>query len=187
MTRTSSGFMLKTPQTYLLHVLHALGLVVDRELAARLEHDRRGIELHRVVMLDRRVIVGLVTDCGRGERLIGLAARLRRRQRAFLGLDRRRLVALTKDVRDEVFGRVFDLHQRRGMARDLRCFGDDQRDRLAVEHDLAVVERPVRRSVLRCHVVLVGLILVRHRRTVLVRQHGEHALDALWRRCRRCA
>ena len=64
-----------------LHVLHALGLVVDRELAARLEHHRRGIELHRVVMLDRSEVFGLVAHGGCGQRLVGLAARLRRRER----------------------------------------------------------------------------------------------------------
>src|SRR5262249_44021589 len=41
-----------------------------------------------------------------------------------------------------------------------------------------VVERPERRAV-RGDLVLVRLIVVRHRRTVLVRQHGEHAFDAL--------
>ena len=68
-----------------LHVLHALGLVVDRELAAALEDHRRGIELHRVVMLDRNEIFGLVAHRGGGQRLLGRAARLRRREQ---GLDR---------------------------------------------------------------------------------------------------
>ena len=70
---------------------------------------------------------------------------------------------------------VFDADQRRREARDLRRFGDHQRDRLAVEHDLVVVQRPERRPVRR-HVVLVGLVVVRHGRTVLVRQHGRARL-----------
>ena len=72
---------------------------------------------------------------------------------------------------------VFHPDQRRREARDLRRLGDDQRDRLAVEHDLVVVQRPERRAI-RCHLVLVGLVVVRHGRAVLVRQHGEHAFDA---------
>ena len=54
-----------------LDVLHALGLVVDRELAVRLVDRRRGIELHRVVVLDRHVIFALVSHRGRRERLLG--------------------------------------------------------------------------------------------------------------------
>ena len=72
---------------------------------------------------------------------------------------------------------VLHAHQRRRKTRDLRRFGDDERDRLTVEHDPVVVERPERRSCGR-HVILVGLIVVRHGRTVLVRKHVEHALDA---------
>ena len=80
-------------------------------------------------------------------------------------------------VRDMRLRLVVHPDQRGREARDLRRFGDDQRDRLAVEHDPVVVERPERRAVRR-HVVLVGLVVVRHGRPVLVRQHGEHARDA---------
>ena len=174
----------------LLHVLHALGLVVDRELAARLEDHRRGIELHRVVMLDRHVVFGLVAHRGRGQRLVGLAACLRRREhglhrirRSPVGTAASRCAMHVRDVR---FLLVFHSHQRRRKARDLRRLGDHQRDRLAVEHDLAVVERPVRRAVRR-HIVLVGLVVVRHGRTVLVRQHGRARLRRAWPRWCRCA
>ena len=109
-----------------LHVLHALGLVVDRELAAALEDHRRGIQLHRVVMLDRNEVFGLVAHRGRGQRLVGRAARLRRREH---GLDRiggslcrDGCVALAMHVRHMRFLLVFHPNQRRREARDLRTF-----------------------------------------------------------------
>ena len=98
-----------------LHVLHALGLVVDRELAVALEDHRRGIELHRVVVLDRNVVLALVAHGGGSKRLLGLAAPLRRREQ---GLDRarrvlhgRRRVAQAKHVRDMRLLLVFHTHQ----------------------------------------------------------------------------
>ena len=54
-----------------LNVLHALGLVVNRQLAVVLEHDRRGVQLHRIVMLDRDVILTIVPHLRRRERLFG--------------------------------------------------------------------------------------------------------------------
>ena len=54
---------------------------------------------------------------------------------------------------------------------------DDERDRLAVEHDLVVVKRPERRAG-RSYVVLVGLVVVRHVRAVLVREHVDDTRDA---------
>src|SRR3954447_4682588 len=59
-----------------LNVLHALRLVEDRELAVSLDDHRRGIELHRVVMLDRDGILALVAHLGCREGLLGRAARL---------------------------------------------------------------------------------------------------------------
>ena len=44
-------------------------------------------------------------------------------------------------------------------------FGDDQRDRLAAEPDLVVVQRPERRT-FRRHVVFVGAVVARHVRPV---------------------
>ena len=76
MTRTSSGFMLEHAAQIALHVLHALGLVVDRELAVAVPDHGRGEQLHRIVMLDRNVIFGLMAHGGRGQRLRGIAARL---------------------------------------------------------------------------------------------------------------
>ncbi len=61
----------------LLHVLHALRLVVHRELAAALVDHRRGIQLHRVVMLDRHEVLGLMAHRGCSQRLVRLPARFR--------------------------------------------------------------------------------------------------------------
>ena len=47
--------------------------------------------------------------------------------------------------------------------------GDDERNRLTAEPDAFVVERPERRAV-RCRVVLVGAVGVRHGRAVVVGQ-----------------
>ena len=81
-------------------------------------------------------------------------------------------------IGDVRFWLVFDPHQRGREARGLPILGEDQRDRLAVEHDLVVVERAERRACLGRHIVLVGLVVVGHARPVLVRQHVEHAGDA---------
>ena len=75
---------------------------------------------------------------------------------------------------------VLHLHQRRRKARDFRGFGDNQRNRLAVEHDFVVIERPERRAQ-RSHIVLVGLVVVGHGWPVRVRQHLDHTFDALRR------
>src|SRR5262249_57599187 len=74
-------------------------------------------------------------------------------------------LAPTIHIRDVRFLLVFHPHQRRCKTRDLRRFGDDERDRLAIEDDPAVVERPERRP---CggYLILVGLIVIRHRRAV---------------------
>src|SRR5499426_3041318 len=72
---------------------------------------------------------------------------------------------------------VVHSNQRGCVARDLGSFGDHKRNRLAIEHDPAVVQRPVWRAV-RCHLVLVGLIAVRHWRTVVVGQYRENTTEA---------
>ena len=143
-----------------LHVLHALGLVVDRELAVALDDHRRGIELHRVVVLDRDIIFGVVAHRRRGESLFAASPRgfggVNMAPRDLSGLHRDGRVALAEHVRDVSLALVLHADQRRRKARDLRCLGHHQRDRLAVEHDPVIVQRPERRPV-RCHVVLVGL------------------------------
>ena len=133
MTRTSSGFMLEHAAEIALHVLHALGLVVDRELAVAVPHHRRGKQLHRIVMLDRDEIFGLVAHLGRRKGLRGVAARL------LPGFSDRHkaLVALRIQVGDVRLLLVFDAHQRGREARGLPILGEHQRDRLAVEHDLS--------------------------------------------------
>src|ERR1700728_2983887 len=60
-----------------LDVLHALRLVVDRKFAVTAIDHRRCIELHWVVMLDRCVVIRLVTPRRGDERLFRRAARLR--------------------------------------------------------------------------------------------------------------
>ena len=155
-----------------LHVLHALRLVVDGELAVAVPHRGRGEQLHRIVVLGRDEIFGLVAHVGRRKGLRGVAARL-------LGLlDDEGLVALRMQIGDVRLLLVFDAHQRGGEARGLPLLGQHQRDRLAAEHDPVVVERAERRALLGRDIVLVGLVVVGHRRPVLVGEHVEHALDA---------
>ena len=54
-----------------LHVLHALRLVVDRELAV-VPDRRRGEQFHRIVVLGGDEILGLVAHIGRRKRLLGI-------------------------------------------------------------------------------------------------------------------
>lgn len=156
----------------LLHVLHALGLVVDRELAAAFPDRRRGEQFHRIVMLDRNEIFRRVPHRRGRKRLIGLATRLRRR------LDRHRLVAFGKEVGREPLRLVFHAYQRGGKARDLPFLGQDESDRLPVEQDLVVIERPERRALLGRHIVFPRAGRARHRRPVFMRENVEHAFDA---------
>ena len=126
-----------------LDVLHPLGLVEDRELAVAFEYRRRGVQLHRVVVLDRDEVFALVAHFGRGERCLGVAARLRRRERVRAGLrggcQSGRLVPPAVQVGDVRLLVVVDPHQGGREPGDLRLFGDNQRDRLAVEQDPVVV------------------------------------------------
>jgi hypothetical protein len=164
-----------------LNVLHALRFVVDRELAAALDDRGRGIEFHRVVMLDRHVVFALVPHRGHNKRSIGIAARLGRGEQGLYrtrrSLYRSGCVALAIHISEMRRFVVLYADQRRRKARYLRRLGDDQRDRLAIELDLVIVKWPERRSI-RSHLVLIGLIIVGHARTVLVREHGQHTVEA---------
>ena len=127
-------------------------------------------------MLDRDVILAAVAHRGRGERLLGRAARLWRGERVLGRLQCDGPVTLTIQIGDVRFFIVFHADQRRREARDLRLFGDHQRDRLAAEPDPVVVERPERRT-FRSHLVLVGAVGARHARPILMRQHVDHAFN----------
>ena len=63
-----------------LHVLHALRLVVDGDPAVAVPHDGRGEQLHRIVVLDRDEILGLMAHVGCR---VGFIARRRAASRAF--------------------------------------------------------------------------------------------------------
>ena len=121
-------------------------------------------------MLDRDEIFAFVPDLGGGKRLVGVAARFWRR------VDCLGFVQPLMQVGDVGFLFVFHAHQRSREPRDLEILGQHQRDRLAAEHDLVVVQRPERRTARR-DVVHVGAVGAGHRRAVLVRQHGDHAFD----------
>ncbi len=123
-----------------LHVLHALRLVVDRQLAVAVPPHRRGKQLHRIVMLDRDEIFGLVAHSGRRIGFRRVAARL-------IGfVDDEGLIEPRVQVGDVGFRLVFDPDERRREARNLPLFGHHQRDRLSVELDLVIVERAERRA-----------------------------------------
>ena len=114
-----------------LDVLHALRLVIDRELAVAFPHRGRSKQFHRVVVLGRDEIFGLVPDGGRHKGLRGVAVRL-------VGLrDGKGLIALLVKVGDEGLLFIFDAHERGGVARDLPFLGQYQRDRLPIEFDLS--------------------------------------------------
>src|SRR5262249_48942009 len=133
-------------------------------------------------MLDRNVIFAGVAHCRGGEGLLGPTARLRRRKQRLERIGRRFDgyigVALAVHVGDVRLLLVLHPNQRRREARDLRRFGDSERNRLPVEHDSIVVEWPERRSQ-RGKVILVGLVVIGHLRAVRVRKHLDHAFDLL--------
>ena len=83
-------------------------------------------------MLDRGVILACVAYRGGSQRRLGRAARLRRSVR-FAEFQWDGFVAPAIHIGDVRFFLVVHSHQRRCETRDFRLFGDDQRDRLAVE------------------------------------------------------
>src|SRR5262249_22040021 len=130
-----------------LHVLHALGLVVDRELAAAIPPHRRGIRLHRVVVLDPDVILALMAYLRRSQCPFGRAAPLWRGEHVLAWpRDRNGLAALAMEVSGMCFFVVVHADQRRRETRNLPFLGDDQRDWLSTEPNRAVVKRPERRT-----------------------------------------
>ena len=56
-----------------LNVLHALGLVVNRQLAVGSNNHRGGVKLHRIVMFDRHEIFTVMTHRGRRQCLVSVA------------------------------------------------------------------------------------------------------------------
>jgi len=100
-----------------LHVLHALDFVVDSQLDVALEDHRRRIQLHRVVMLNRHIILATVACRGGGERLLGGTARLwwgeRVLGRVCGGLQREGRITLAIQIRDVRFFLVSHADQRR--------------------------------------------------------------------------
>jgi hypothetical protein len=153
-----------------LHVLHALGLVVNRELAAAVPGHGGREQLHRIVMLHRDVVFGLMAPLGRRDRLVGLATCLRP------PLHREGFIALSVQIRDVRRLFVFDAHQRRRKTCDLPFLGEDQRDRLSAEDDLVVVERPEGRA-FRRHVIAIGALGAGQTRPIFMGQHVDHAVD----------
>ena len=140
-----------------MHVLYALRLIVDGQPTVALEDRGRAIELHRVMVLDRDMKIGLATIAGAGEGLIGIAARFgwreRRPRRIRRSGHRDGNIALTVQVRDVRLLPIFHLDQRSSKTPDLGGFGDDQRNWLAVEQNPVIVKRPKWRSI-RSDVVL---------------------------------
>ena len=120
----------------LLDVLHALRLVVHRELAV-VPHRRRGEQFHRIVVLGRNEIFGHVAHSGGRKSLLGIAARLCRR------VDGKRLAALRVQIGNVRLLLVFDPDQRGGDAGGFPILRQHQRERLSAEMDLVVVERAI--------------------------------------------
>ena len=129
MTRTVVRAEAEHAAQIALHVLHALRLVIDRELAVAVPDDGRGKQLHRIVMLDGDEILGLVTHGGGGIGLRRITARL-------VGLlDHVGLVESRVQIGGVDIRLVFDTHEGRRETRRFPILGDHQRDRLAVELD----------------------------------------------------
>lgn len=118
-----------------MDVLDALRLVVDREAAAAVPDRCRRIELHRVVVLGREDVVGLMANRCPSQRRCGVAARLVRLVHlggcAAFGFEigRKRLLL------------VFDTHARCREFGSFPVLRDDERDWLTVELDPVVVKR----------------------------------------------
>jgi hypothetical protein len=103
-------------------------------------------------MLGRKDVVRLVPYRRSRKRFCGVAARLER----LLHLSR--LPAPGFEIgRKRLLLPIFDMHQGRGEFRGFPVLRHDQRDRLAVELDAVVIERPERRSFFRRHFILPGL------------------------------
>ncbi len=122
-------------------------------------------------MLGRDEIFGLVTHGGCRIGFLGVAARL------FEFLDDKRLIALLIQVGDECLLFMLYAYERGSVARDLPFLRQHQRDRLAAEPDLVVVERTEWRAFFRRDIVLPGMVRAGHAGPVLVGEHVEHAFD----------
>ena len=88
------------------------------------------------------------------------------------------LLALRLQIRDVRLFPVFDPYQRSGETRGFPILGQHQRDRLSVEQDPAIVKRAIGRALFRRDIVLVGGVVVGHRRPVLMGEHVDDAGDA---------
>ncbi len=137
-----------------LDVLRALILVVDRDPAVALPDHGGAVHLHGIVMFGGEVI--LAGDPHRRVCIsgLGIAAVFAALRSVPLGT----LVQCIAKVGVVLGGLVFDRDQRGGMARRLECLGDDQRDRLAAEMDLVVIER-AQRNAAGAIVVLIAAVL----------------------------
>ena len=85
-------------------------------------------------------------------------------------------IALTMDVRDVRFLCVLHANQRCREASNLWLFGDHKCDRLKAEPDPVVVERPERRT-FGSRLVVIGAVITRHRRAILMCEHIDHACN----------
>jgi len=151
-----------------LHVLHALCLVVDRELAA-VEDNGRGEQLHRIVILGGNEILALVPRRRFFKSPRGVAARLLRL------FDRSSLFQARMQIGRKAFRFVLDIHERCRKTCGLPVLREHQRDRLSVEPDPVVIERAKRRAAFRRDVVVIILVGRSHLRPVVMGQHVEHA------------
>ena len=129
MTRTLSDFMLEDVAEIALHVLHALGLVIDRELAFAVPHHGRGKQFHRIVMF-----AGDDNIRPRDGRPPQPTPSRHCRAASPVSRPWRRLSRSASKIGGEICRLVIDPHQRRGKARGFPFLGDNQRDRLAAEN-----------------------------------------------------
>src|SRR3954469_22584727 len=85
-------------------------------------------------------------------------------------------IALTMDVRDVRFLCVLHANQRCREASNLWLFGDHKCDRLKAEPDPVVVKRPERRT-FGSRLVVIGAVITRYRRAILMCQHIDYACN----------
>src|SRR4029077_2755750 len=119
---------------------------------------------------NRNEVLGLVAHDRCGNSLPRIAAR-------FVGLfNHVGLIAPRVQIGVVALRLILDTHERGRKTCDLPLLGDHQRDRLAVELDLVIVERTKRRAGWR-DLVVESLIGVTHLRPILVGEDVENAFD----------
>src|SRR5215510_1733056 len=167
-------------------VSRPLRFVINGQLAIAFPDGRRSERLHRIVMLDRRVVLRFDLHGGFGKDLFWLATRVRWRwhgdsqewNRHSPCLRFVRLVSRITEIGRVRLLLVSDVYKGRCMTRQLGCVSDNKSDRLTAEQNLFALERTKRRT-RRCQVVTVTSVEPRRGRSILVGEDIDHPFETL--------